>query len=289
MPARILVVDRNQAFAIMLKEMLEKDAGYQAEVANKGSEALALLRRAGFDLTIIDMDLDSTDMGYRDLILRVRELHPTMRLILIPLMGEGLPAEALQLDIQGALSKPFFADDLLRSIKETLAARVYPKPLSFSTPPSSALPSSALPSAALPSAAPPSAAKPAPRAASELQATLRELARETNAEAVLLIALTRGERKIVASASSLDGARLRRLADLSIDAIQAAQAAAPLLDQPNRPFEHNMFESDSVRLYALALPEDLLLIVAGPASTPLGTIRHNLRRAARDVTRLAGG
>jgi CheY-like chemotaxis protein len=269
MPARILVVDRNEAFAIMLREMLEKDAGYEAEVARKGSDAMALLRRARFDLAIVDMDLDPADMGYRDLILKMRELAPTIRLILIPLMREGLPAEALQLGIQGVLSKPFFADDLLRSIKETLAGRVCPQPL--------------------PPAAPPSASQPVPRVAPGVQATLQELAREANAEAVLLVTMAEVEEKIIASVSSLDGARLRMLADLSIDAIQAAQATAPLLDQPNRPFVHNMFESDSVRLYALALPENTLLIVAGPASTPLGTLRHNLRRAARDLIGLTEG
>jgi ActR/RegA family two-component response regulator len=263
------VVDRNEAFATMLKEMLERDAGYDAEVAYKGTDALALLRQAEFDLTIIDMDLDPADMGYRDLVLMVRELEPAMRLILIPLMGEGLPAEALQLGIQGALSKPFFADDLLHSIKETLAGRVYPQPL--------------------PPATPPSARNPALDSASDLQAVLRELARETSAEAVLLVTVARGEEKIIASVGKLDEARLKKLAELSIDAIQAAQATAPLLGQPNRPFEHNMFEGDSVRLYALALPDTNVLILAGPSSTPLGTIRHNLRRAARNLIRSTGG
>jgi len=269
MPARILVVDRNEAFATMLKEMLEKDAGYDVEVAHKGTDALALLRRAEFDLTIIDMDLDPADMGYRDLVLLVRELEPSMRLILIPLMGESLPAEALQLDIQGALSKPFFADDLLRSIKETLARPVYSQPL--------------------PAAAPPPASHQAPRPALDVQAMLGELARETSAEAVLLVTVSKGEEKIIASVGKLDKARLRKLAQLSINAIQAAQATASLLDQSNRPFEHNIFESDSVRLYALALPDTNVLILAGPSSTPLGTIRHNLRRTARDLTRPAGG
>jgi predicted regulator of Ras-like GTPase activity (Roadblock/LC7/MglB family) len=79
------------------------------------------------------------------------------------------------------------------------------------------------------------------------------------------------------------------LADLSMDTIRAAQAAARFLGQPDRPFEHNMFESDSLRLYAMSLPGELLLTVVTPTSTPLGTIRHNLRRAARELSRLAHG
>jgi DNA-binding NarL/FixJ family response regulator len=238
-------------------------------VAHRGTDALALLRRAEFDLTIIDMDLDPADMGYRDLPLMVRELAPTMRLILIPLMGESLPAEALQLDIQGVLSKPFFADDLLRRIKETLARQVYPHPL--------------------PPAAPPPAAHQASQTDFDVQAALRELASETSAEAVLLVTVSKGEEKIIASVGILDKARLRKLAQLSLDAIQAAQATASLLDQPNKPFEHNIFESDSVRLYVLALPDTNVLILAGPSSTPLGTIRHNLRRTARNLIGSTGG
>ncbi len=44
-----------------------------------------------------------------------------------------------------------------------------------------------------------------------------------------------------------------------------------------------MFESSSVRLYALALPGERLLAVVTPVSTPLGMVRQNLRRAGRDL------
>jgi CheY-like chemotaxis protein len=72
MAPRILVVDRNAAFATMLKEMLEADGGYEVSVARRGSDALTLLHDESFALTIIDMDLDPDDLDYRDLIPRVR-------------------------------------------------------------------------------------------------------------------------------------------------------------------------------------------------------------------------
>ena len=84
MSHRILVVDRNEAFATMLERMLELDGGYEVRVARTGSDALDHLRQTDFDLTIVDMDLDEADMGYRDLILSVRQSEPTMRLMLIP-------------------------------------------------------------------------------------------------------------------------------------------------------------------------------------------------------------
>ena len=106
MAPKILVVDRNEAFSTMLKQMLETDGGYEVRVVHTGSDGLKMLRQEPYDLTIIDMDLDRDDMGYHELVLRVRQLQPTMRLMLIPLMGGDLPREVQQLTIQGTLSKP---------------------------------------------------------------------------------------------------------------------------------------------------------------------------------------
>jgi CheY-like chemotaxis protein len=57
--------------------MLEADGGYEVQVAPSGSDALALLGRTDFDLTIVDMDLDAEDMGYHDLIVSVG--NPSLR------------------------------------------------------------------------------------------------------------------------------------------------------------------------------------------------------------------
>lgn len=265
--AKILVVDPNEAFAAMLREMLEIDGGYQVVVAHRGSDALALLEGDDFDLTIIDMDLDPDDMGYRDLILSVRRAQATMRLVLIPLMGEELPPEAHRLDIQGALSKPFFADDLLPGIREALSKEVR--------------------------LGPPQRQAEAPRPAAaadqagQIQEVLADLVRETQADGVWLLSCSRGSQGIVANASTMNEKNAQTLANLSIAAVQAAQAVAHFLGQPDEPFEHNMFENDTSRLYVMARPENLALVIVTPIHTPLGTIRHNLRRAWRHLDRLA--
>lgn len=263
MAPRILVVDRNEAFAIMLKEMLEADGDYDVRVARRGSDALSLLHDESFALTIIDMDLDPDDLDYRDLIPRVREMRPAMRLMLIPLMGESLPPEVDRSDIQGILSKPFFADDLLPSIEDTLS-----KEVSLSV-----------------SQAPP-VPSPEPRFSAEVEGILVQLAREIYADAVLLLSAREGDEHLIAHASSLDEPGTVMLATLSIATIRAAQATAHFLGQPDRPFEHNMFETESLRLYAMSVPGEMLLTVVAPTSTPLGTIRHNLRRAVRELGQL---
>lgn len=270
MASKILVVDRNEAFAAMLEDMLTTDGGHQVEVVHNGRGALAALARNNFDLTIVDMDLGPDGMDYHELIQGVRQSQPTMRLMLIPLMGEDLPPEASQLNIQGTLSKPFFADDLLPNIEDALIKDVrplsQPAPTIPAAPP---IPASPVASASI-SDAPP-----------ETEAVLNDLAREVTADSVMILSGKSGS--IVAHASTLREDTVQTLASLSLDTIRAAQATAHLLGQPDEPFEHNMFENNSLRLYIMALPENLLLVIVAPVSTPLGTIRHNSRRAARDL------
>jgi CheY-like chemotaxis protein/predicted regulator of Ras-like GTPase activity (Roadblock/LC7/MglB family) len=289
MAQKILVVDRNEAFAIMLKEMLEAEGEYEAWVADSGDLALNLLGQDGFDLTIVDMDLDPDQMDYRGLIHAVRQLAPTMRLVLIPLMGEDLPSEASQLDIQGTLSKPFFADDLLPRIQDALSKEVTassPPPLEMDTSaPSLAIPS---PPEVEPETPSRTALPPGPPSKEEssldVQAVLADLSRETRADAILLLSTATDGERVLAHIAATDRLDVSELADLCIALVQTAQATSQVLGQPGEPFDHNMFESTSLRLYLMRLPDDRLLVVVGPTSTPLGTVRHNLRRAGRNLS-----
>jgi CheY-like chemotaxis protein/predicted regulator of Ras-like GTPase activity (Roadblock/LC7/MglB family) len=271
MAQRILVVDGNAAFATMLRQLLETEGGYQVRVSSRGSDALAMLDRDRFDLTIVDMDLDPEDLGYRDLIRRVRRKVPGMRLVLIPLMGQALPVEAQQLDLQGSLSKPFFADDLLPCIKAALSAPV-----------------AAAPEAPAPRAVPPPPGSRRAVAATgrpHVQELLLDLARETGADLVAVLSLE-GEGRAIAQVGSPGKAAAGPLAGLSAGALQAGQQLARFLGQPDQPFEHNLFESESFRLYILSLPGDLALLLAAPLGAPLGAVRHNLRRVGRELANM---
>jgi predicted regulator of Ras-like GTPase activity (Roadblock/LC7/MglB family) len=254
----------------MLKGLLEIEGGYEVEAVHSARRALTRLGQSDYDLTIVDVDLDPDEMGYGDLIGKVRKMRPAMRLMLIPLMGEELPLEASRYDLQGTLSKPFFADDLLPRIKEALSKQVaVPQPI----PAASA-------TAAMP-AQPAIDPTPGPSPAGDVRGVLADLARETRADVVLLVSAVEGDEQIVAQITALDRLDLAELAALSITTVQTARATAQLLGQPDAPFEHNMFESQSLRLYIMTLSGEVLLVVVAPVSTALGTVRHNLRRARR--------
>jgi len=270
---KVLVVDGNEAFATMLQEMLETEGGYHVRVAPGGGSALAALERDRFDLTIVDMDLDPEEMDYRELIRRIRRVLPGMRLVLIPLMGQAVPAEAHELSVQGTLSKPFFADDLLPRIQAALVA------------PLAAVPPGAPAPAATP-ATPPGARSGARVGdvppASRVQALLLELVRETRADLVAVLAMQGGGR-VMAQMGNRGQATADSLAEPCLAALRAAQRLGRLLGQPDAPFAHNMFERDSFRLYILSLPGDLCRFLAAPLDAPLGAVRHNLRRTGREL------
>jgi CheY-like chemotaxis protein/predicted regulator of Ras-like GTPase activity (Roadblock/LC7/MglB family) len=268
MAPKILVVDGNEAFAIMLRDMLEREGGYDVMVSPSGSDALACVQRQAFDLVIVDMELDPHDMDYGQLVQNARNERPDIRLMLIPLMGGGLPPETRAWDLQGTLTKPFFADDLLPNIQEALSKQVGRQTTDPPTSPQ------------------PQMLDDVEQTASDIRAVLLDLGRETRADSVLLLAGGDGG-GVVAHTAALDAQALAALPSLVSTSLQAAQAVAHFFGQPDVPFEHNMFESSTQRLYVMTLPGDLVLVVVTPVSTHLGTIRHNLRRAARELAALA--
>jgi CheY-like chemotaxis protein/predicted regulator of Ras-like GTPase activity (Roadblock/LC7/MglB family) len=269
MGSKILVVDGNEAFATMLRDMLERDGGYDVMVAPTGTSAMAFVERQEFDLVIVDMELDPGDMDYGQLVRNARNERPDIRLMLIPRMGGGLPQETSKWDIQGTLTKPFFADDLLPSIEDALSKQVGFR--------------NANPSAPLQT----ETFDDVEDAASGIRAVLVDLGRETHADAVLLLAGSDGGEGVVACTGAPNVQDLEVLSSLVTEALRAAQAVAKYLGQPDAPYEHNMFESAAQRLYVMTLPGDLVLVVVTPMSTNLGSVRHNLRRAARGLAALA--
>ena len=113
----ILVVDPNIAFGTLLSEELGR-LGYTVDHVDSGKEAVHSAMQTMPSLAVLDMALESPDaLTLAD---ELREIDETVRLMLIPLIGESLDIGEQTINIQGVLPKPFFIPELQARISTAL-------------------------------------------------------------------------------------------------------------------------------------------------------------------------
>lgn len=119
MSTRVLVVDSNHEFAILIRQSLEESGAYDVSLATSGEEALSVASDQDFDLAIVDLDLP--DFQGTEIIRRLRSIQPEIKVVAIPMGGrEQLPGDE-SLGVEGVLTKPFYLPDLPRILREALA------------------------------------------------------------------------------------------------------------------------------------------------------------------------
>jgi len=274
MTYQILIVDSNKAFATMLQESLEQGSDCRATVATGGDEALQALTTAEFDLAIVDLGL--TDPDGITIARTLRQQRADLRLMLIPLMGEELPSELADLDVQGVLPKPFFLPELPGRIADALARPVGGGPdLAEVT------------EMDISSGQPVVSSDERPVVSSdERLAVLREhiseiiretnaLSQEINAEAVILTC--RG--KLIAHTGRLSAEGSDALAQVVAESWRTSARVAQILGQEQLRFEQSTEGCEYV-FYSLAVTQDVILSAALHVSVPLGMIRHRAKSTA---------
>lgn len=295
MTKHILIIDSDRAFATALQEQLRTEGGLEARVALGSVEAIQALQEHDFDLTILDMGLDTDEFDDDEiraqaalaLIPQIRATRPEMRLMLIPLMGEELPVDTAEMDIQGTLSKPFFVDDLLSRLESALAL-----------PPPRTAPSPATPRPSpTPHRTPDRAVEPEPTASiadlAELPASrfpaedtirqaLFELVRETAADAAVFV----GPTGLVVHEGVLDSGRADALAQQVRHTLETSRRMSQFLEGSNAPLTQQILEGVRTRLYVCVLSPGYALAVLTPLGTTLGLLRVNLQRTSRSLQRL---
>jgi CheY-like chemotaxis protein len=305
----ILVVDSDQAFATILKEGLEAPGDYRVSLTHDGSDALESVVERPFDMVIVDMGLQ--DVKPLTLIKAIREAKPSMRVMVIPLMGQGVPKELEEVNIQGIVPKPFFVDDLPSLLTKAMNADAPASPtpttpeLKVATPSRPAAATKEIPSQpsiveqAEPSTPTEEAPVPTKTAAEEpsyspellakLQAkerqivvVLKALNSEVRAESIVV---TLGP-QLIAFAGLLGEEQAVRLARLAAESTDAASQAAAFLGEPDGRFEQSLHEGAEYRLYSLTLSEGLVLSLALSSEVPLGTLRYRARQAAEELLEL---
>jgi CheY-like chemotaxis protein len=79
-PAKILLVDDNRDGLLVRRALLE-EAGYKVDVARSGEEGLKLFEAEHFDVVVTDYRMPR--MNGAELIQRIRQLNPNVRVILL--------------------------------------------------------------------------------------------------------------------------------------------------------------------------------------------------------------
>jgi CheY-like chemotaxis protein len=117
-----LVVDPNLAFATLLSEELKR-LGYGVTTCASGGEAIVAARtnsKKTVELALLDMALEAPDA--LTLAHQLRAVLPSVRLVLIPMMGDEPLLGEEGPAIQGVLPKPFFVPELGERIEAVLQA-----------------------------------------------------------------------------------------------------------------------------------------------------------------------
>jgi signal transduction histidine kinase/ActR/RegA family two-component response regulator len=120
-PARILVVDDEDAVRAVLSRMLEAE-GYEVSQAGNGREALERLAARGADAVLTDVIMP--ELGGRELAERLAAEYPALPVIWMSgyprdAVGDGAAAGA-----NPFLQKPISADVLIQTVEDVLSRRV---------------------------------------------------------------------------------------------------------------------------------------------------------------------
>jgi CheY-like chemotaxis protein len=272
---------------MILKEGIESGGDYQAEVATTALEARNVAARGHLTMTVVDMGLEDEDAV--ELLQTLRERHPELRLMVIP-MGD-LPDEVVALGIQGTLPKPFFLPEIPAQIEGAMSRPVgvaadEAEPVAeviIETPSEVIATEEPVQAETAEPAPPPTRSAPPPgllaHLATESQRLtdhLRHLSRELNADAVLL---TCGA-ELVAYAGHFGRTEAEALAHRVVESWQASARVAAALGREQVRFEQSLHEGEDYLLYSLAATDDVVLSVALRADRPLGMIRYNTKQTA---------
>ena len=120
MTIKVLIVDPDIAFTVPVKRALEQSGDFKVNLFVNGQAAVELLEREPQDVAVLDFNVD--DMDIPGLIQALRAIQPGLFVLASPRTQEHvnqLPA----LDVQGSITKPYLARQLVPVVREAVSAR----------------------------------------------------------------------------------------------------------------------------------------------------------------------
>ena len=254
MVKNILVATPQPAFGELLRLSLEESGRYRVRLVQSGREALASAGHIVFTLAILDSTLDSPPLAY--VAQGLRKALPDLHLLVIP-PSEGLTSQDLtNLMIEGTVSQPFYAPDLLDTIDYLT---VEPKAPGGGSP-------SQKPIAALIKQPGPALLDPA-RASRQLEDFLQD----SSAPGVLVIL----SRQPWALAGELCPAAMNEVAGILAHYTESNEG----VDLAR--FVHLSADGNEYLIYATPLTDGLVLALVYQIDTPLTVIRAQAGRLSR--------
>jgi CheY-like chemotaxis protein len=115
---KILIVDDAGPVVVLCVNVLQA-LGYAVKGANRGENAVELLRRESFDLMVLDYKMPG--MTGFEVFQQARALHPGMAVVLVT--GHATPGvieEAHRMGFNAILLKPFTSDELRGTVEKVL-------------------------------------------------------------------------------------------------------------------------------------------------------------------------
>ncbi len=118
MAIRVLLIDPDIPFIVSIKQALENTGEFAVTVSAHGLAAQDMLRRQNHDIAVVGFDVPDMDM--MEMISVLRAIQPHLPLIVAPRTPEH-QERVRYLDVQGAITKPFSARDLIPYVRSVLA------------------------------------------------------------------------------------------------------------------------------------------------------------------------
>ena len=116
----ILIVDDEEAVRSVMKRILESN-GYRTLAATRGTEAVACYVEKGYEISVVLTDLHMPDMGGVEAIAVLREINPSVKIIVATGAGSALGApSATEMGVQAYIKKPFDVAHLLVTLQQVL-------------------------------------------------------------------------------------------------------------------------------------------------------------------------
>ena len=118
-PETVLVVEDEPLLLQSLRELIESE-GYHVLTARNGVEALALYEQ-GRGISVVFSDLGMPELGGWPTFVRLRKANPSAKIILVSGFADETERERMEAGgVQAFLSKPYKAEEVLRTIRRVL-------------------------------------------------------------------------------------------------------------------------------------------------------------------------